>query len=104
MELELESGQIIRQVSEDDILDSIEGEQFAILSLDPGTYIQCAEQQEPPFEYILEYQDGSIDEHYRAADEPITLDQVVATFLKYLRGDPSWRYDFQWEKMDLRGI
>jgi hypothetical protein len=100
MELELESGKTIRNPTEAD-LASIDGEAFAILSCDADTYLQCAEQQEPPWEYVLEYQDGSLDEHYRAMDAPITLERVLAAFSKYLRGDASWRKDFRWERMDL---
>jgi hypothetical protein len=101
MDLELESGKVIRGVTEGDLLACIEGEEFAILSADPNTYVQCAEQKEPPYEYVLEYQDGSLEEHYRAADAPITLDRVLSALVKYLRGDASWRTDFRWEKMQL---
>jgi hypothetical protein len=103
MDLELESGRIIHDVTEADIMRFVDGEDFAILSEDSGTYIQCAEQKEPPWEYILEYQDGSLDKHYQAKDASITLDRVLAAFAKYLRGDGSWRSNFQWEKMDLSG-
>ena len=101
MDLEFESGRIIHEPTEGDILAQLEGEEFAILSSDPDTYIQCAEQSEPPYQYVLEYQGGSLAEHYRAADGPIPLDRVVSAFLKYLRGDESWRADFRWERMDL---
>jgi hypothetical protein len=101
MELALESGRVVIDPSEDDILASIEGEDFAILGVDPDTYIQCAQQREPPFEYVLEYQDGSLDQHYQAVDGPITLDRVLDAFVKYLRRDSSWRSDFRWEKIDL---
>jgi hypothetical protein len=101
MSLELESGWIIRGVTADDILSCVEGEDFAILAADPNTYIQCAEQKESPYEYVLEYQGGSLDEHYRATDEPITLERLRAAFVKYLQGDASWRTDFRWEKMKL---
>jgi hypothetical protein len=97
----LESGRIIADATEEDILASIDGEEFAILSIDPDTYIQCAEEKEPPYEYVLEYQDGSLDMHYQAGDRPVTLDRVTAAFIKYLRGDSSWRDDFRWEKMKL---
>jgi hypothetical protein len=50
MDLEFESGRIIHEATEGDILAHLEGEEFAILSSDPGTYIQCAEQKEPPYE------------------------------------------------------
>ncbi len=101
MDLELASGRVLPGVTEADLRACIEGEEFAILSTGPNTYIQCAEQNESPYEYVLEYQDGSLAEHYRAVDEPITLDRVVSAFVKYLRGDASWRTDFQWEKLEL---
>lgn len=101
VELKLESGRVIANASEDDIPSSIEGEDFAILGNNPDTYLQCAEQKEPPYQYVLEYQDGSLDRHYQAVDGPITLDRVVAAFLKYLRRDSSWRSDFQWERLEL---
>ena len=101
MELTLESGRVIADASEEDILSLIEGEDFAILEAADGTYMQCAELPEPPYGYVLEYQDGSLDQHYNAVDAPITLDRVIGAFLKYLRGDESWRADFEWEKMEL---
>ena len=101
MYLQLESGKLIKDVTEADLERLIEGEQFAILGSDDNTYIQCAEQSDPPYEYILEYQAGSTKRHYHAVDEPITLDRVLSAFAKYLRRDESWRDDFRWEKMDL---
>jgi hypothetical protein len=101
MQLELESGRVIAEATEEDILASIDGEDFAILSASANTYLQCAEQTEMPFGYVLEYQDGSLDKHFRAVDEPIWLDRILSAFLKYLRGDESWQSDFVWEKMDL---
>lgn len=101
MELTLESGKVISSATEADIRRSIEREEFSILAVDRDTYMQCAKQSEPPYQYILEYQDGSLDHHYEAVDGPITLDQVLAAFIKYLRQDESWRDDFQWKKLDL---
>jgi hypothetical protein len=101
VELTLESGRVIADATKNDILASIDGEDFAILGIDPDTYIQCAEQKEAPYEYVLEYQDGSLDRHYQAVDGPITLDRVIVAFIKYLRRDSSWQSDFRWEKMDL---
>jgi len=101
MELTLESGCVIAHPSEGDIMTRIEGEEFAILGVDSDTYLQCAEQNESPYLYFLEYQDGSVEKHYQAVDGAITSERVVAAFLKYLRGDSSWKTDFQWEKMKL---
>jgi len=101
MSLQVESGLLIYGVTEANLRRYIEEEAFAILSINDDTYIQCAEQSEPPYEYILEYQDGSIDRHYRAVAESITLDEVLAAFVKYVRQDASWMREFRWEKMDL---
>jgi hypothetical protein len=101
MELELESGQVIHNVTEGDILSRVEGEALAILTADTDTYIQCAELKASPGMYVLEFQDGSVDAHYQAMDDPITVDRVLAAFIKYLRDDTSWRTDFRWEQMEL---
>jgi hypothetical protein len=63
--------------------------------------MQCAERRSEPYDYILEYQDGSTAFHYSAIDSPIPLERVQAAFLKYLRGDPSWLNDFRWERVEL---
>jgi hypothetical protein len=101
MTLQLESGKLIKNVTEADLRRYLEGEEFAILAVDDDTYMQCAEQQDRPYEYVLEYQDGSLHQHYRAVDEPITQERVLAAMAKYLRGDASWRDEFEWEKVDL---
>jgi hypothetical protein len=104
MKLELESGTVVDDPTETDIMESIEGEGFAILGDDPMTYIQCATHAEKPGEYILEYQDGSLKRHFTAVDEPITLDRVLSAFTRYLRKDASWKSDFQWELDDLTDL
>jgi len=90
MDLKLESGKLLRDATENDILAHIDGEAFAILSADPNTYLQCGVQRiygagagspEPPDTYILEYQDGSLDKHYRATDRLIP-DRVRSVFIK----------------------
>jgi hypothetical protein len=101
MDLELASGRVIRDVTPDDILAHLDGEEFAILSSGPETYIQCAGQNEPPYECELEYRDGSQANHFRVADGPITLDRVTSAFLGYLRGDPAWRSEFRWERVEF---
>ena len=101
MKLELESGRSIDEPTSDDILTNIEGEEFAILSIGPDSYIQTCEQRESPWEYELEYRAGCADKHYRATDGPITLDRVIEAFLRYLVGDPTWWSQFEWKRLDL---
>ncbi len=100
MNLTLESGRVIHDPTESDIVVSIESEGFAILGGD-YTYIQYVKESGGDGRYTLEYQEESLDSHYRATDEPITLDRVRSAFIKYVRGDESWRSDFRWERMEL---
>ena len=100
MDLELESGVVLRQVAEKDLAEHIEREDFVILLDGPLTYMQCAKQA-PDSGYVIEYQDGSVKEHYGATGGPIALDRVVSAFIKYLRRDPSWRGDFEWERVPI---
>jgi len=101
MHLTVESGDVIRDATEEDIRGRIEGEEFAILAADEDTYLQCAEQSEAPYGYILEYQEGDLSRHYQATDDAVPLDRVIATFIKYLRGDESWKSDFEWQRIEL---
>jgi hypothetical protein len=98
VKLELESGDVYEDVTEADVVEAIDGEGFAILGDDPMTYIQCARNPEDPSEYFLEYQDKTLDQHFRAIDRPVTIERVRAAFTRYLRKDPSWKRDFEWEQ------
>lgn len=103
LQLELESGKIIKAVRPDQLRAAIDGEEFAILGRGArnGTYIQTARQDEAPYQYILEYQVGTIAEHFSADHPGISLDAIVAVFTKYLTDDPSWQTDFTWQRMKL---
>ena len=101
MRLEFESGKIIPNATEADIRAHLKGEAFMVLTARPGTYLQCAEQNDDPWEYLLEYQEEDTEHHFHAVAEPIALEQVLSAFCRYLRGDETWKTDFQWEKMAL---
>ncbi len=99
MSLTFGSGKVRRDPTEEDIRGNLAGQTFAILALDDETYIQCSSEAQPYGQYLLEYQQGSTAEHFRATDPRITSDRVVKAFCKYLEGDESWRLDFRWEPM-----
>lgn len=74
---------------------------YAILGLQELTYLQTAVDVDTDGTFTLEFQDGSLDEHYRAS-RPLELEDVVGAFVSYLRGDGDWRSRYQWEKIDAR--
>ena len=52
--------------------------------------------------FVLEYQEGSTDEHFQVAAK-VELEQVVAAFTAYGQGSDTWRTDFNWSKLAIRG-
>ncbi|MGJ8638788.1 MAG: hypothetical protein ACSHYA_05300 [Opitutaceae bacterium] len=81
---------------------SIDGEAttFAILSMDDMTYLQTAGSVSDGF--VLEYQNGSMDEHYRASNETIETEKIIQVFEAFRNGDVSWFDEFEWNKEDLQ--
>ena len=46
--------------------------------------------------FALDYQDGSLERHYRSRAADLSLDRVTGVFQKYLRGDAAWRDGIDW--------
>jgi hypothetical protein len=87
---------LIHSATSDDIMAFVvEGIDYAVLVSGDHSHIQCAVREEPPHGYWLSYV-GEGGRHH-ALDVPIGLDRVLSAFLKYHRGDASWRSDFSWE-------
>ena len=77
-------------------LDESRNDAFAILAASDMTYIQVAGDRTVGF--LLEYQEGSLKEHYRAADDAIELERIVQTFILYRDGNDNWRRGFTFER------
>jgi hypothetical protein len=75
------------------------GDSFAVLSRDELTYIQAAGARSEGF--VLEYQEGSIDQHYRSTEDNLHLSTVTDVFQLYAVGDSAWRSRATWRHDDL---
>lgn len=86
---------LTRQVIEDAVrgLDG-DGDSFAILSLTDMHYMQTCG---GPGNYVLEYQAGSLDQHFTCTKNPVSADDVVRAFLSYFETDGRWESDFDWK-------
>ena len=73
------------------------GDSFAILGFTDMTYIQASGDKNSDFD--LEYQSGTVKEHFRAIEDNITLDQVVQAFKLYRDGITTWQSAFTFEKI-----
>lgn len=99
MRLELEDGTEIERPTDSDIAAALASLQrrensFAILSETEMTYLQASAGDGDRF--ALEYQDGSLVEHYTSIDQNIPLERIVRTFQKYASDDKSWRTEMEW--------
>ena len=78
-------------------LDDFEG--FLVLSATDLTYIQSSGDSRVGFD--LEYQEGSLDHHYRARKYDFEAETIVAKFSAYAAGDNGWRDGIDWEMITL---
>lgn len=82
------------------LLTSVAADQFAVMSQGDQRYIQVYHNDDGTF--TLEYRDGSPEAHFAAEDDAISVSQVVATFIGYLRGDPQqWQPLHQWQRVEF---
>ena len=99
MRLELENAPSVKNPDANAIRTSLASVQgFAVLSRDKMTYIQssgCAEDG-----FVLEYQEGDTDSHYRCPDA-LSLERVTEAFLSYAKGTDYWRTAYPWQQQDI---
>lgn len=106
MRLEIGNGQVLENPSADHISGVLHalpgggGDTYAILTRSDGQFMQCCGGWKEGF--ILEYQDGSTDDHFECTDRELSLASVIDAFQDYLAHDDRWRTMLQWQKIKLR--
>lgn len=91
-------------VSDRQIEESIQsltgdGDSFAILARAEQVYMQTS--GDPQNGFVLEYRDGSEEEHYSCTNSQLTAEQVVWAFQSYLANDDKWKSDLKWQSHDF---
>lgn len=76
--------------------DSARGE-FIILSQSEQVYIQASGEYNGP--YVMEYREGDGDHHFQCTQD-LSKEDVRSAFMKYLRGDTSWKTGFEWKPLE----
>jgi hypothetical protein len=80
-----------------EVLASLDGGRNVLATLERSglTYLQAEGSVRAGF--VLEYQDGSLDRHFRSRDPALPLAQVTEIFQSYGRGEATWREGLAWE-------
>jgi hypothetical protein len=104
MTLEVNGKVVSRNPTPEVIRDSLsslnvhrDGEGFLILARDDMTYVQVSGDSRRGFD--AEYQEGSIDRHYRAENASFPLEEVAAMLCEYLTGEVDWEKYGAWKRI-----
>ena len=78
------------------ILAELDGDRHVLVTLGESdlTYLQVT--GGGPMGLALEFQEGSLDQHYRSTNPDLPLALVTDLFQRYARGDQSWREEVEW--------
>ncbi|HYB41229.1 MAG TPA: hypothetical protein VEL75_05630 [Candidatus Methylomirabilis sp.] len=86
-----------RKIAE--VLATLDGGRHILATLAESelSYVQASGSVQKGFS--LDYQEGSLDRHYRSRAEDLPLDRIVRAFQRYSHGDETWREGFDWVHM-----
>lgn len=101
MKLELSGTEFTQTLDDALIIASLQAlngdDSFLILSKDEMSYIQTCKTSDGY--YVLEYQEGSLEEHYECADEMLNFQKVSMAFSSYLKGSDEWKTVLRWQPL-----
>jgi hypothetical protein len=101
MELKTASRISSKNVTEEELINAFQDDagrgDFIILSQSEEVFIQAAEEGNTL--YQLEYRQGDADHHFQCTQD-VSKANVQSAFMKYLKGDDSWKTDFEWKPLE----
>lgn len=102
MKLDLNGTELAQPLDEALITSSLQAlngddDSFLILSKDEMNYIQTCKTSDG--HYVLEYQEGSLEDHYECADEMLNFQKVSMAFTSYLNGTDEWKTALTWQPL-----
>lgn len=101
MTLKVEGKRAITNPTEEQITHAFssltgEGATFAILDRSSQIYIQAGKSEQG---FVLEYQEGSVKEHYSSDRTDLSIDDVISAFRDFAAGINSWKGRLTWSKL-----
>ncbi len=71
--------------------------EFAILTLDDGSFMQTAGGTKG---MVLEYRENQSDEHFTASGEKLSAEDVIAAFESFASGDDAYKQAADWQPLE----
>jgi hypothetical protein len=50
---------------------------------------------------MMEYREGDADHHFQCIQD-VSKENVQSVFMKYLKGDDSWKTDVEWKRLESK--
>jgi hypothetical protein len=75
----------------------VSGDAYLILNAPDGKFMQCSGDQRVGFH--LEYQDGSVDEHYQAVRGDLEAETIILKLSQYAEGNLEWKAGIEWKRI-----
>jgi hypothetical protein len=103
--MKLETAQTLASddVTEEELIQAFRDDagrgEFIILGQSDQVYIQASGEADKAF--VMEYREGD-DAHHFQCSRDLSKSDVQSAFLKYLRGDESWKRDFEWTQPESK--
>ena len=74
-----------------EVLASLDGSRNVLATLERSELVYLQAEGGVRAGFVLEYQDGSLDQRFRSRDHAVPLAQVIEIFQTFARGDAVWR-------------
>jgi hypothetical protein len=105
MTLHVENQKKINDPSREQIMEAISSlrtpsPSFAILSHSRMEYVQIAFGKGGGL--VLEYQDGSIKDHFQSKRSDLTATEVADVFYAFGNGQTNWKHSLEWDRTEIR--
>ena len=79
------------------VLASLDGSRNVLATLERSELVYLQAEGGVRAGFVLEYQDGSLDQRFRSRGHSVPLAQVTEIFQAYARGEATWGAGLAWE-------
>jgi hypothetical protein len=87
-----------------DVIAELPGTEYPFVILGGSDQLRFIQTWWTPGGYILEFQEGSVAEHFRCLREDLSADEVITAFKTYLHWHGRGRPPFEYRQVEVRPL